>query len=265
MVGWVRPKAGVPFGFKRDANGVLEAPIADPENLSGTYATGINNFGEITGWYEISTSGLSETFGFELTGGVRGTYMTIDLSHDYPYSTVINGLNNLGDFVGTRTGPPSGAFASIAGIVTSVQFPGAFETTANGIGWDDSIVGCANRGAFAFVRGPHENFLKLEVAGAQKTCALGINEAAGKIVGYYQDAVGGTGAPYHGFIYNYASDLRFTSQLSAAAVRSIPVQAIDYPGAIGTRVTGINSKGTIVGWAEMADGFVVSFTGTPLP
>lgn len=60
------------------------------------------------------------------------------------------------------------------------------------------------------------------------TWANGVNDA-GQIVGTYRDSVGYD----HGYVYNYGGDSSFSS--------------FDFPGQIGTFLTGINGQGQIVG------------------
>lgn len=246
-------------GFKRDANGVFEYPIIAPtDDTHTTIATGIDDSGTIVGY---SFDQQNNFHGFLLTGGKHGDFTTID--EPPGPSTWVFGINNLGDFAGaTGPGLPLHGFVSRSGIVTQIDFPGALGTEANAVASDGTVIGCYGTasGAFAFLRGPKGNFLGLQVAGAAQTCALGISNEAGIIVGYYRDSSNG----YHGIVYNYVADLAVRGDGASGSARSVPVEVIDYPGAIQTELTGINAQGVIAGWAQPAKGYGFSFIATPV-
>jgi len=118
----------------------------DPAALPGTtYAYGINDTGQIVGWY-YDGSGNGGDHGFLLSGG---TYTTLDYpgaispSHGTP-ATFAYGINDLGQIVGTTwQGGTSFLFSdgtyttSFAGFVSSPipgMGTGALAAPAGGLG-----------------------------------------------------------------------------------------------------------------------------------
>jgi hypothetical protein len=146
------------------------------------------------------------------------------------------------------------------GTVTKFQVPGVIWTTATGIAWDGSVVGITSDGTTiqSFVRGPKGNLLRFAPDQAPSngwTFASGINNEAGMIVGSYFDAAGG-----HGFIYRYVGDLASYGGGSGTAIKTVPVETLDYPGSTSTA---LNAKGEIVGQAFLPDGSRISFIAIP--
>jgi hypothetical protein len=263
IVGYYTAANGSAAAFKRHANGVFEI-VTIPEFYDRIVLTGINNFGDLVGSASSTEHGITIEWGFKLTGGSQGTYTKIiyaDFDSDPFYRVQVNGLNSIGDFVGHSSSYDG--FVNTGGVFSAMRFPGASFTTPYGIAWDGTVVGCYGQvgaGVIAFLRGPHGNFLALKIANASFVCALGISNAAGKIVGNYQDTTG----KMHGFVYDYLSDLGIAS-IGAAGARTIPVQIVDYPGATRTVVTGIDGPDGITGWADLSNGTTISFIGTPQP
>ena len=262
-MGYYTPSNSGDRAFKRHADGVFEF-VTIPDSYDRITLTGINNFDDLVGSASATERGLTIQWGFKLTGGSQGTYTRIvfaDLDSDPFYRVEVNGLNSLGNLVGRSSS--YGGFVNVGGVFSAMQFPGAPFTTPYGIAWDGTVVGCYSQvgtGVVAFLRGPHGNFLALRIANAQYACARGINNAAGKIVGDYQD----TSGKWHGFVYDYLSDLGAASS-SAVGSRTVPVQVVDYPGATRTVVTGIDGPEVITGWANLSNGTTISFIGTPQP
>jgi len=245
-------------GFKRDADGVFEFPLA------GYFPSAINDSGVIVGGYD----GGGHSHGFLLTGGVHGTYTTVDVSPGP--DTVIYGVNNLGDFAG-QTGDfgvpvQFHGFVSIGGVITQIDVPGAVDTTAFAVAWDGTVVGSylefVNGMPFwyGFVRGPKGNILRFQVPNSSAVFPFGINNEAGVIVGTYRDNF----TRPHGFVYNYVADLAALDGASANPVQTASVQTVDYPGKYNTHVTGVNAKGVLVGYL-ISNSPTVSFTAAPLP
>jgi hypothetical protein len=238
IAGYFEHWLGGPFrGFKRDANGVVEGPIDDPNaGVPLTVPSGINDSGVIVGYY-----GATRNFfgGFVLDHGVF-TNVAIGTS------TLILGINNAGDFVGSFDGH---GFVSNHGVVSQIDFPGGGLTSCTGIATDGTIVGdhidIFHR-SHGFLRGPAGQFKAFQISG-KFTTANGVNNAAHQIVGSY-----GKG---HGYVYDYITGL---------------VTTVDWPdpNTHQTVITGVNSQGVIVGWAQIKDpqkGLQppFSFIGTP--
>lgn len=127
-------------GFERFADGTLSAPIIFPG--SGVYTTtptAINNLGTIAGTY--ATDFPSGVHGFFLANGIFTTF-------DFPgaYFTVIQGINDAGDFVGTYMPPDNShhAFASIGGQLSEFTIPDATYILPSDIDNQGNIVGWYN-------------------------------------------------------------------------------------------------------------------------
>ena len=256
---FVRQQRYVQKGFKRDANGVFERPITDPNDIGHTtLAQAINDSGVIAGEYNSSSTNTDGPFhGFLLSNGV---FTDVDVTPGA--NTYILGINNKGDFAG-YVGPVfnylnTQGFFSIGGQVTIFDVPGTSnQTIANGIAEDGTIVGgvyLQNRKYFVgFIRGPLGNFKLFQIPNSRYTYPLAINNAVHKIVGYYAVlGAGGTCCISHGFVYDYLTGDSIT---------------VDWPqpASIYTHITGINSHGVIVGVADGGNLNPVSFIGTPGP
>lgn len=110
-------------GFKRNADGVFERPIDDPNAQPPvfTIATGINDSGVVSGYY--SNYSVGNYPGFLRHNGVFTDY-SVPSSKD----TNILGLNNKGDIVGLFTDANGSwyGFATINGVVSIAQYPGGY-------------------------------------------------------------------------------------------------------------------------------------------
>ncbi len=242
VVGYFRSPKQLFRGFKRNADGVFEPPIDDPNSVRGTFPAGINDSGLIVGYYDL---GLNlGTSGFLLS---QVTFT--DFSHGF-YTRIL-GVNNLGDFVGSYLVDqfsPSHGFVSKNGIVSDIDVPAAGATFAQGIAADGTIVGAFTHLWYhGFLRGPAGQYKTFRIASKKYTYAYGINNAVHKIVGAF-----GKG---HGFVYDYITGV---------------VTKVDWPDPYTkkTVVTGINSHGVIVGYVVVHDAQghqlpTFSFIGTP--
>lgn len=241
---------GATRGFKRHEGGAFEYPIIAPgDGQFFNIAEGINDSGAVVGRYK-DTGGFYH--GFLLSGG---SYTTIDEGGGP--NTWVMGINSAGSFVGSfgvQT-PPEHGFVSVNGVMTQIDVPGASTTPAFGVAFDGTVVGCTGfANSVTFLRGPQGHFLKFQARNARVTCALGIDNAAGLIVGYYIDQ----SFVYHGFVYNYVAGLAG----AGTGVATPPLITVDYPGAIVTEVVGVNAKGTIAGLAALQS-VEPGFIGTP--
>jgi uncharacterized membrane protein len=249
-----------------------------------TYATKVNDFGDVVGIY-AGNSGLYH--GFKLSGGtftsidfpgaaetnawdinsagvIVGTYVINDRQHgfrlsggnfttiDFPGARDTNctGINDTGDLTGFYTvglSLVSHGFKMVGGSFTAIDFPGAVSTGAFDINNAGDIVG----GYFTGDDLSHGfklsggNFTAINAPGAMETGAVGINNA-GVIVGDYST----DGNSSNGFRLSGGS---FT--------------AINFPGASDTAAWGINNLGDIVGVYQLNSvihGFRL-LAGTPTP
>jgi probable HAF family extracellular repeat protein len=210
--------------------------IDPPSNTRFTETFGINNSGQIVGYFEDP-----QRHGFLYSGG---TYTTIDV----PMATLTeaDGINDLGHIVGTYqdSGSRFHGYIYRNGTYTTLDDPlGTVETVAQGVNNADQVVGI-----FLASTGPFHGFLfdptwglyaqiddplaGTSSANGQGTYAQDVNNAH-QIVGYYVDSSN----RYHGFLYANGSYV-----------------TLDVPSATATRALGINDAGQIVGSYDNAGG-----------
>ena len=250
VVGEIR--AGpVTYGFKRFSGGALKYPILDPNDPRyDTSVAGINSEGTMVGSY---TGADGVLHGFVDQGGV---FTTVDVGTGN--QTEIWGINYKGDFVGTVNFGESSFFSS-NGTITQFMVPGSTTTLAYGLAADGTIVGCATRNGqnLAFIRNSVGAFRLFAVQGASYTCAQGISNGAGAVVGLYETT---QGAPVHGFLYNYRAGAVIGNP---GQVETPSVLTLDYPNAQNTQVSGINDKGVVTGSAYLNSPPFFGFIATP--
>lgn len=179
-------------------------------NVFQTQATGINDEGEIVGFFYQASTGLT-THAFILRHGIFSMYF---LSEG---GTEFDGLNNRGDMVGLNT--IIGTLFHNGQIISTISVPGAQQTFPRGINNSGQIVGTVDipSGGLESFRLRGGNYSIFNVGGG----ANGINDAG--------DIVGTHGADGY-FLRNGISS------------------TIDFPGAPGTVLEGINDRGVIVGF-----------------
>jgi len=217
---------GISHGFTRLANGTFSAPINDPNSPTPfTEGRGINNSRLVCGDYTDS-AGAFEGFFFS-----HGTFTNYDIE---PTFTIVLGVNNAGDFVGSVI-PSSGiqsGFLSIGGNVTEFTVPNATATLAYQIndrntscGYYIDADGVTTHG---YYRDPNGTIhAPIDPAGSTGTIVFG-NNATNFIVGRYADAGGTT----HGLLF---------------VPKGNHFLVYDQPGATFTSLNGINRSNTIVG------------------
>jgi uncharacterized membrane protein len=151
--------------------------------------------------------------------------------------TVVEGINDLGHVVGSSMvdvfDPRSTGFVLADGQFRTINVPGATSLTPQSINKHGSIVGSLVENGIqkAFLL-ENDQLTVFDVPIANEVClssAFTINNR-GQIVGEYLDQCN-VGNRQHGFLYD---DGTFSS--------------IDFPGADGTVVNGINNDGDIVGF-----------------
>jgi probable HAF family extracellular repeat protein len=227
-IGFGRAKAALADGFVFTT---IQVPGA-----SETFADGINNHGEIAGFFD-DTSG---PHGFVDKGG---TFATIDP----PSGPLVNsftgiGINGHGQTVGealiiNSNGQDVGSvgFVNSGGVFTAINGPNGAAVHPFGINNRGQVVGfySTSAGNFGFVDN-HGIFSTVQDPNATGGASLpfAINNR-GQIVGFF-----GQGSNTYGFLY---SDGVYTT--------------ITDPAALGTWATGINDRGQIVGYFEDAAGF----------
>ena len=208
--------------------------FAPGKTITGTYASGINDAGDIVGYF--TTTDL-EIHGFIDTGG---TFTTIGVPGGA--LTQAFGINNSGTVAGTYTDSTfEHGFTDIGGTFTTINHPSAtLGTFVLGINDAGVLVGeygdstgthsfVDNGGTFTPIVDP------AATAAGDDTLAAGINNA-GVVVGGYFD------------LSNAASALGFVD----IAGTFTPID--DPLGIYGTLATGINDAGAIVGLYTDATG-----------
>jgi probable HAF family extracellular repeat protein len=232
-----------------------------------TEARGINNAGQIVGFFEETAMGVVQQHGFLYS---RGRFTQFDVPG--ASATAAADINNAGrrdDFqddqsgragrvaVRHREGQITGSFSTVTqghgfllaeGSFTTFDVPGAVSTSASGINDRGQIVGEFNTPAnptqrrHGFLRDTSGGLTTIDVPGATDTTANGINNL-GQIVGTGTVVVG---QQEHGFFRDTTGT--FTQ--------------LDVPGTMRTDANGINNAGQIVG-AFIDSAGIHGFLATP--
>ena len=232
-------------------------PKAGTAAGQGTDGLGLNDLGQIVGWYWDTTpnpiSGFNE-HGFLLS---NGKYTTIDEPHAVGV-TVAESLNDSGQIVGTYLDAKSvyHGFLLSHGTYTTLSDPkagtGAQQGTfASGINSLGKIVG-----SYVDSHGLVHGFLLTsgtyttldDPNGVGRTDVVAIN-GSGQIVGYYQDAH----SVFHGFLLANGKYTTFNEPKAATGASQ------------GTFPQGINVSGKIVGSFTDAHNLNHGFLATPAP
>lgn len=251
-------KTVVGFDLQADGNyhGYVEVGknfrTIQPATAISSYLEGINDEGEMVGRYcdTRNCAGPDVQHGFLSRSG---KYAKLD----YPISGTSlapEGINNLGQVVGgycpsstACTGgisPSNHAFLLVGSFYTTLDYPGATGTQANAINDSGSIVGfyedtSATLHGYLYTNGV---FTPLDFPGANWTYPAGIDNA-GTVAGSFQDV----NFIVHGFTYSGGV---FTQ--------------VDVPNSFSTAIGGINNKGQVTAGADLNNGKVGNFMGTPL-
>ncbi len=213
--------------FSRAASGTI-TEIVYPGALQ-TACTGINDAGEISGWYENASG---QFYGFTDTNGTLQT-------NDFIFT---GGLSSTGSYVGFYYGPGTSNCNGVSGTtcygylatpepltITAVQVPKAENTNAFGINDSKVITGYYTNSSGTvhgmMISGKTVTNIDDPNAMTGTTFCQGIN-AAGQIVGQYTNS-SNAGV---GFLYSSGS-----------------FSDIAFPGAADTFAYGINNSGSITG------------------
>jgi hypothetical protein len=209
------------FLWSRSAVG---PPIVDPADTANfTEGRGINNSRLVCGDYLDDGS----FHGFFLHNGFYQNYDVPDST-----TTIVLGLNNVGDFAGsvTPTGGIQEAFLSIGGTVTEFAVTNATATLAYQLNRTNQSCGYyvdASGVTHGFWRDSDGTInAPIDPAGSTGTILFGNNDG-NRMVGRYSDATGAT----HGILFVPPSQF----------------VVYDFPGATFTSLNGINRHGQIAG------------------
>jgi probable HAF family extracellular repeat protein len=261
-LGFLGPQRAIRADAFLDVNGVFTT--INVPGASETSAGGINDLGQIVGFYRVTPN--SGGHGFIDTNGV---FTTIDFPG--AEATAPFAINNSGQIVGLYEDSANieHPFWYVNGAFTTLN--GGFATGINNVG---QIVGSIGVETFVYMNGSYSIFA---VPGAGGATPGGINDA-GQIAGYYGDPTTGvthgflkTGANFTtidvlGVAYTAPSAINNTGEIVGTYIASDTEHGfldingtfitVDFPGASRTNANGINNTGDIVG----------AFTpGTPTP
>jgi chitinase len=201
---------------------------------TGTVATGINDAGDIVGYYYDSNV---YTHGFLWANGAMNIV-------DYPQTQVhtsLYGINNCGAIVGqifNNNGSTTlQSFVLAAKKFTVINYPGSVATLAYGINDYGTVSGTYQVGiddyGFVWSQG---RFTAITGLMQHTAWVLGLNDL-GDRVGYYFEGLGSQRQNV-GFAYIKKSNELLT---------------LSFPGAINTTATGINNLGQIVGFYQVSN------------
>jgi PEP-CTERM motif len=223
--------------------------IVDPNDTTGdTVATGINDSGQVVGYYSNTTSG--GYVGFSLSGGA---YSDVVVSGSA--TTVASGVNNAGLITGTSTDGSGGShgftwsgYSASGGALTGgTQTPFDNINASSGSTYGSATNSAGTTvGYFYDINGVHGfagpvtptyNPATLNDPSGTSTTASGVN-STGTIVGSFFN-----GSIEQGFAYNGSTYATINDPL----------------GAGGTDVTGIDDAGDVVGYYVDGGGITHGF------
>jgi probable HAF family extracellular repeat protein len=216
--------------------------LDDPSATNGTVAMGINDWGQIVGYYSVV--GLS-WHGFIYSNGV---YTSIDDPFDGPSTgnlggTFAGGINASGQIVGYYNSylyyGPNYGFLETNGVYAPINDPLAtLGTVATGINDSGQIVGTYTTNTILSFTSTHgfllsggRYFTIDEPSSTGNTTVAGINNA-GQIIGTYTTGNVFTSTSTHGFLFSGGTYITLDDPLATD----------------GTFATGINNAGQIVGY-----------------
>jgi hypothetical protein len=228
ITGFYVDSSGVTRGFVRFAKGTFSAPIVEPNDTVGfTEARGITDQRLICGWY-IGSDELAHGYFLD-----RGVFTEFDV--DGANDTIVDGVNDAGDFVGNYSSETvfAAAFSNIEGMTNTIVIPGdRGNSFANAINRSRQITG-----GYQF-RGHIHGWWQdsdgtvhapFDPPHSKATLPFGVNDQ-GWVVGRFfrnqQDQ------REQGFLFQLRTD-RFL--------------VFEYPGAVFTSLNGINNDGLICG------------------
>lgn len=208
-------------------------------------------------------------------------------------------INDYGDVVGTFGGDDGfdHGFLLRKGVVTTIDFPGAAQTIAQGINNSGVVVGewdilDANGNLLAYHGFVWKDgaFSEVNFPGSADTSILGVN-ARGDYVGVWDSEIYTVSGMAHGFIYSkgkftsfdfpdapitQAADINADGLIAGVYIdtngtrhgflkRGDTYTTLDFPGAPYTAAWGINARGQIVGiHRDEVDGLPRGFIAQPV-
>jgi len=237
VVGIFVDSSGASRGFIMFNNGNFSEPLVDPNDTGNlTEGRGINNSRLVCGDYLDATSGTFHGFFFS-----NNTFQNYDVPDST--TTIVLGLNNIGDFAGsvTPTGGIQEAFLNIGGTVTEFAVTDATATLAYQLNANNQSCGYYIDSSGVTTHGFWRDsdgtiHAPIDPVGSTSTILFGNTvfrptnhrrHDLNVMVGRYVDAAGAT----HGILFMPPNGF----------------VVYDFPGATFTSLNGINERGLIVG------------------
>jgi hypothetical protein len=245
ITGIIIDSSGVSRGFVRFADGTFSPPIVEPNDTMGhTEGRGITDRRLICGWY-IGSDGFAH--GYFLDHGAFTEFNVSGATGD----TIVDGLNDAGDFVGNYTngGSQARAFSNIGGVTAPIIIPGDRNYSfAYGINRSRQITGGYLEGDS--IHGWWQDsdgtvYAPFDPPRSVGTLPFGINDK-GWVVGRFTRRGEGQSGAGHAFLYRLGSE---------------HFLVFDYPGAIFTSFGGINNDGLICARYDDGSGLIHGFLG----
>jgi len=256
VVGHFTTPAGDTRGFQRETDGSLTYLTApgDLGNPFDTRANGLTFNGRVVGTFYDTAHQTNSGFLY-----ANGQYFTFNAPRQPPHAgTVLNALNERGDFCGYVQAPPqfnATAFASENSQVFYFNFPGAISTTCNAVNNEGLIAGTyvdRHGVSHGFTRTQAGLFQAIDLAAAttvvqQVLCTPEGNLQAGTEIRGLNDQGVISG---HYFVPADQPGLNATHAFERLVNGTVWV--IDVPGALQTSGGGgINSFGQIAGHYDL--------------
>ena len=269
---------GIQFpGFVRDRG--RYTPLVVPGAVTQTFAEGINNRGQIVGYYD--EPGACAVSCGRRTAATAESRSRVPRTPRLSTSTITARSSASTAKRALSTSRRDVAFCWIGESFIRIDVPGAVRTEADGVNDRGQVVGeyIDAGGRFHGFLWDKGRFTTIDVPGADATTVTDINDR-GQIVGAYTEGPAGAG-PVRGFLLSGGAFTRFAapdapvtvpyrinnrgqivgvteSDLTFTAARGFllrmgaegPFEPIDFPGAPRTVAFGINDRGQIVGAYE---------------
>ena len=248
-------------------------------NSTYTDTVGINERGDVSGYYGVAATGLYQGFLRSASGKitiisypgqsataayglnnlmvVAGYYATGSsgggmLYHNGAYksivigpSTGVNDINDYGYCAGSYGSPNSAGFvASPSGQITTLNYPGAYATGVSWIKNSGEVIGTyqdSEGSLHTFLWAAASGYRTLSIPGAPGAAINDVN-SSGAIVGGY---------------FNGLTDIGFVYQNGK-------FQVVQPPGANDSIVGAINNKGQMVGTYTIPGSIYMGFIATPV-
>jgi probable HAF family extracellular repeat protein len=230
-----------------EGHACLWSPTSDLQDLgtlggSGSYATGINDSGQVVGNYQ-TISGPTHSFLWTPTGGMK------DLDPQKSWSEAA-GINNSGQITGR-------ADFGINDVNAFLKNPGQDIENLGSFGWGSQAYGINDKGqvvgtsqfvpgyfGHAFIKTPGQPMQDLGALEGKPTFATAIN-TSGQVVGYSYDS--------------YSYQRRAFTWTATDGMQDLDPGFLHYNGL----AKGINNSGIIVGsWGN--EGYFIKYPGEPM-